>query len=170
MDMQEPPMMPNEPQGDMGSMGNDMPMDDMGNDMNMDSNGETPEKKEIQQLTGQLSQKLTDYNNNQQQKDSELNKYVANMIVKQAAKGMEDNDKNDVIKKMNDENGDDSQQTDDMANDNNMAMESVRRMADKIVSEIFNNSLVDDNKNDERKEKKITKPYRNLKSPFASNR
>lgn len=170
MDMQEPPMMGNqEPQGDMGNMG--MGMDD---DMNMDNNmnGDSPEKKDIQQLTGQLSQKLTDYNSNQPQKDSELNKYVANMIVKQAAKGMEQSDKSDVISKINDENSDDENQSQEPMDNqqNDMPMESVRRIAEKVVTEIFNNSLVDNRDKNDRKEKKITKPYRNLKSPFASNR
>lgn len=166
--MQEPPMMgQDEPQqGDMG-MVDGM---DMGNDMGNSEGGDTPQKKEIQQLTGKLSQKLTDYNNGQQQKDSELNKYVANMIVKQAVKGMEDADKNDVIGNLDDNSGDDNQ-ADEMANQQqDMPMESVRRMANKLVKEIFNNSLVGDDTNKNREEKKITKPYRNLKSPFASNR
>lgn len=162
MDMQEPPMMDNqEPQGNM-----DMPMDDMGqnDDFGDEGNGEDTPKKQIQQLTGSLSQDLRTYNDEQQQPDTELNKYVASMIVKQASKALTNKDKDDVIKKLN---GNSESDDNEDIQQNEMPMESVRKMANKVVNEILNNSMIDGER--KRDNKKLT-TKKNYKNPFQSNR
>ena len=100
------------------NMGGEMPMgDDMMGDPSMDADGgsefdtnfdagveadedEDP-KKYIQQLTGKLSQELGKYNNELGEPDVELSKYVGGMIVKQVAKGLGEDDKKELIKKIN---------------------------------------------------------------------
>ena len=131
--------------------------DNLGNNdnMQMDGNGEdsTP-KKEIQKLTGSLSQELRTYNDGQQQPDTELNKYVAGMILKQAGKSMTQKDKDDVVKKMDSNESEPS---------NDMPMECVRRIAKNAVNEIFNDSLIDGER--KRENKKMTQT-KNVKNPY----
>lgn len=147
-------------QNDMavGQESDDLVNDDFPQDENGEDN--TP-KKEIQKLTGSLSQELRTYNDNQQEPDTELNKYVAGMILKQASKSLTSKDRDEVIKKMN---GDES---DDSIEKNDMPMESVKKMAKKVVSEILNNSLIN---NDRKREMKKITTTKNCRNPFQSNR
>lgn len=69
-------------------------------DAGVDANEETEPKKYIQQLTGKLSQSLRKYNNEQQQPDAELSKYVCGMIVKQAIEGLDEKDTSEILKKI----------------------------------------------------------------------
>lgn len=86
-------------------------------DTNFDAGVEADEdedpKKYIQQLTGKLSQTLGTYNNEKGEPDTELGKYVAGMIVKQAVKGMDEKDKKEIIKKINMTADDSDKSTDD---------------------------------------------------------
>ena len=75
------------------------PMDDMDNG-GLDGDDTLDPKKGVQKLTGKLSQELRTYNDNQPNPDTELNKYVAGMIIPQASKGMTDKDKQEVINKI----------------------------------------------------------------------
>lgn len=72
------------------------PEDDFGGE---DSEVELDPKKEIQKMTGELSQKLRLYND--ENNDQELSKYVAGMIVAQAAKNLNNKDKKEIVQKMN---------------------------------------------------------------------
>ena len=167
-------MMPPMDMGQTDMIGGQNGNMDMGMDVNMlqgdgmegglpeEGNGEesTP-KKEIQKLTGSLSQELRTYNDSQQEPDTELNKYVASMILKQAGKSMTSKDRDDVIKKMDGNESDDSNETD------NMPMESIKKTAKKIVNEIFNDSLIDVER--KRENKKSSQP-KNFRNPFQSNR
>lgn len=74
---------------------------DFGNDNDMDDdNMDDDPKTYIQHLTGKLSQELRNYNQNQEESDSELNKYVAGMIIPQASKALTDDEKNEIIDKI----------------------------------------------------------------------
>lgn len=97
------------PQGDMsGDMG--IPMDDGMNggqsefdtnfDAGVDADEDQDPKKYIQQLTGKLSQTLQKYTTDNGQPDVDLNKYVAGMIVKQAMKGLSEQDAEEIINKV----------------------------------------------------------------------
>lgn len=79
-----------------------------------DAGGDS-DKEEIQQLAGKLSQKLQDYNdkNGNGNGDSDLNKYVMNMIATQASRGLDDSDKSDVVKKIEDGGDEDGGDTPD---------------------------------------------------------
>ena len=142
-----------------------------GFDAGLDVNQEEDPKKYLQQLTGKLSQELRNYNQDQQKPDTELNKYIAGMIIPQATKDMTDKEKNDVINKIEsnsveDEGGigdDFIGQEDEQSQDNEMPMESTNRL-DKIINEIIN-SFNDEKK--ERNDKKI-KIKNNKINPFVS--
>lgn len=103
--MNEPPM--DEPESPMMDQGDGM--DDntsMGGEQDEEMK-ETDTKKEIQQLTGKLTQKLREYN--QQENDPDLNKYVAGMVVSQAVKPLDDDDRSKVLRKINNGEYDDNQ-------------------------------------------------------------
>lgn len=91
---------PSEPEGDMGM--------DMGAEMPDEPSDEMPEGepegdvsfKTIQKLTGKLAQKIRDF----QEKDEEITskdaKYVVNSILSALADNLEDDDKEDIISKL----------------------------------------------------------------------
>lgn len=161
MDMNQPDMMGG--QGENMDMGMNMPQgDEMEGGFSEDGNGEenTP-KKEIQKLTGSLSQELRTYNDSQQEPDTELNKYVASMILKQAGKSLTSKDRDEVIKKMDGGDSEDSNET------NDMPMESIKKTARKIVNEILNDSLID---GERKRENKKSYQQTNFRNPFQSNR
>lgn len=89
-------------------------------DTNFDAGVEADEdedpKKYIQQLTGKLSQELNKYQNNNEQPDEELSKYVGNMVVRAAAKYLDDSDRKSLIKTINTIN--DEESNDDVNNEN----------------------------------------------------
>jgi hypothetical protein len=162
----------------------DMPMggEEFDAGINVDSNADP--KKYIQQLSGKLSQELRKYNQEQPQPDTELNKYVAGMIIPQASQGMTDQDKEEVINKLEKGNVDDVEQepTNDMdfgtdepidnniqPTDNNMPMESVKKqMRMKDINEIIDSLL--DKEIRKRGEKKVTNNKLSNNNPFLANR
>lgn len=161
-----PPPMP--PQQDMGSGGMNDPaigaqMDGMTPPSPMDDMGgmgeEESPKKDIQSKTGALSQALNQYNQEQVEPDTELNKYVLGMLIPQASKGMTGKDKQDIINKLNgneedtEDGGNDNQQMSnepmDMGNQQ-MPMESRKRNID-IVNEVMQDILGKRGNDDNRK-------------------
>ena len=85
-------------------------------DPGIDSDEQSDPRRYIQQLTGKLSQKLRQYNEEDNNPDYDLNKYVLGMIGAQASKCLDDDGRKDVIAKIN--NPDTS---DDIASDPGMA-------------------------------------------------
>ena len=172
MDMPQDMGMPNAPMGDMPPM-DEPPMEDK-------PNGEenTP-KKEIQQLTGTISQKLRTYNDTEN--DSELSKYVAGMIIPQACKAMTDDDKQDIINKIKKGTVSDEeiQQDDSSMGMNeppmddkqapNIPMESRLMRTARLVNEIVG-SIINDKDEQERVEKKSTNKAVKRNNPFVANR
>lgn len=145
-------------------------------DAGVEADEETDPKRYIQQLAGKLSQSLRSYNSELPSPDIDLNKYVVGMINKQALKGMNDKDVNDVLAKIKgDEEADDipseetsvdempdenMEQTDDMAQN-----ESINR---DIINEIFQ-ELIAGNK--DVNNKIADKPISNIgykKKPYTS--
>lgn len=179
---QEPmPMPPIEPkQNDMGNdkgFGDDMD-DEIGLDdgfgdkefdAGVDADKETDPKKYIQQLSGKLSQELRSYNQEGGTPDVDLNKYVAGMVIPQATKAMTDSDKNEVIKKINNNNTsaseDEGVPSDGYDDDMGMKMESSISL-DNIIREIV--GVNDENDERHREEKKIGNKMVNNKNPFVS--
>lgn len=91
--------------------------DNQGFDANVDADSETEPKKYIQQLTGKLSQELRKFNQEDNNQDNELNKYVLGMLIPQATKSMNDTDKNEIVKKIQKGNIEDFDDTNN-SNDN----------------------------------------------------
>ena len=95
--MDIPPM--NEPMAEP-MMGGDIE-EPMGGEVGMGNEDDTQDpKKSIQQLAGELSQALRNYNQQQETPDTDLNKYVMGMVVAQTAKDMTPEEKDEIVKKI----------------------------------------------------------------------
>ncbi len=110
-------------------MGSDnKPFDDEPFDAGVEANEESDPKKFIEQLTGKLGQSLRKYNENNGQPDFELEKFAINSLLSAThTSEMDENDKNDIIKKVNtagdeDKNseGSDFNNSDNNSDDNNV--------------------------------------------------
>lgn len=84
-------------------------------DAGVDVDEEQDPKKYIERLTGKLAQKLRSYN--EQDVDIELNKFVINSLVPAAIPAMPESDANDVVKKVQDNIGQESGQIQEPTND-----------------------------------------------------
>lgn len=166
----------------MDNVGNDggIPNEDMGGDLdnqeeipqdNVDLGDENTDendpKKDIQRLTGKLSQELQDYNS-ENQDDSELNKYVINMLVKQTTKHLSSDDKDDVINKIenSDEDGEEAPSNEEDFSQEEEMTESVMYKG-KTLDEIID-SLLNSDDEDIDDDSEIEQKLQN--SPFSSNR
>ena len=121
--------------------------------MNLDNPNSSSPKNEIQKVTGKLSQLLNDFNN--ENDDSELNKYVLKMIVKQAVKGLNQDDKDDVLN---------SFENDDMDNND---MNHEDDINESINLTEFIDNIVNTNG---AKKQKIPYNQQSLNNPFISKR
>lgn len=144
-------------------MGGQDPMG--GEDVEMDP------KKDIQKLTGELSQKLRLYND--ENNDPELSKYVAGMIMTQAGKNLDGKGKKEVVKKMNgaeeemedmameggDENGNEAPQGPEPQ------MECERKLNGRI-SETFNTMIYGKERGKKRPSKEIKNRGVDNNNPF----
>lgn len=145
-------------------------------DAGVQADEENDPKRYIQQLTGKLSQSLRKYNSDLPQPDADLNKYVAGMIVKQAVDGLDDKDRNEIIKKVSEDNpGNDKKDNDDLTLDdidndepqeggnegNEMPNNEVNpAMGEGVCREDMVNELLQDIKKDKNSEKHEDKPER----------
>lgn len=126
--MNQEPLPSNEPEmgGNdmMGDEPNDMPNEfDTNFDAGVDADENADPKKFIQQLTGKLSQTLRTYNQNQN--DPDLNKYVAGMIAAQAAENLDENDKDEIINKIQNASSNDNPDMGDNMNQNDMGSQDM---------------------------------------------
>lgn len=184
---QRPPMNgPSEPQSQEPKMGDDsldIETSEMENgseeqnpfDHNFDAGiGDENDPNYIQRLTGKLSQKLRDQIK-EKGEDSDLSKYVLNMIVSAAAPSLDDSDKQDVIEKLNDTpkgeetpemNKPEQPEPDGMPMENRRRFVKVNEQQLKYIKENF--GVVSEPKEKTRVDKKIspevrrgvkTKPY-----------
>lgn len=141
---------------------------DMDNDGG-DGDDNSP-KKTIQQLAGELSQELTQYNDAQDTPDTELNKYVMNMLAKQAGKALTPKDKRQVIKKLEstDEDVEDMpDESPEQDGDDDMGMNESR--LNRIIDEVLNSTL-SPRKKEDRKKEEISNKGVTYDNPFVSNR
>ena len=152
--LNQPPM-GNEGMDNMGDGNMEMPMDN-------NSMGDDENTKEVQELSGKLSQKLGEINS--ANPNSDLSKYAASMVLSQALKGMDDSDAEEVKNKLNNTENDDNQQM----NQQQPQMESFLNLKN-MVNEIVNQMLTKhDEKDDSNKD--ITNPKTNKKNPFNPQR
>jgi hypothetical protein len=81
---------------------NNTPFDKEPFDAGVDADEESDPKKFIEQLSGKLGQSLRDYTKNQGQPDFELEKFAINSVISATNTAeMDEEDRNDIIKKIN---------------------------------------------------------------------
>ena len=161
----EPPMPMNDPNmppmGGMGEEGQPI-MDDMDVE---DSEGGVG--SDIKKYSGELSQALNTYNEENPEDEEKLNKYAINMIAAQVANSLSDKDKRQVIKKIKGDSEDDEIGIEGQEpNDDAQMMEQI---SNNVVNEITN-ELMDTERHGKRGEKYITNDEVTSHNPFVSNR
>jgi hypothetical protein len=98
---------------DAAPAADDKPFDDEPFDAGVAADEETDPKKYIEQLTGKLGQSLRKYNEEQGQPDFELEKFAINSLLSAThTSEMDEEDKKDIIKKVNTAGNDDSKDSD----------------------------------------------------------
>lgn len=101
----------------------DNPFDKEPFDAGIDVDEESDPKKFIEKLSGKIGQSLRDYTKTQGQPDFELEKFAINSLISAThTSEMDENDRNDIIKKINKAGENDSENPDmgdDMNDDNN---------------------------------------------------
>ena len=162
--------MPPTPPMDMPPMGgpNDMGEDPMagGPEGEMPNDGEPNEGgagQDVKEYSGELSQALNTYNQENPSDEEHVNKYAINMIAAQVADYLSDKDKRSVIKKLK---GDEA----DMSSDEQPQMGGMPQpqMESRIVKEIAD-ELINGMEPMKRDEKLITNKEINKKrNPFIS--
>lgn len=183
---QQMPMDDNTPPMEDDGMEGGMEEESMGGMDDTDGENTDP-KKEIQSMTGSLSQKLRAYNSQMPQPDVDLNKYVAGMINKQAVNGLNPEDVEAIIAKLQHDEDTDDDVVVDMEGDNggqlpmpqggqpqqpapqqNMPMESIDRR--RKIDELFQ-QLTQSEDDEPVYDKQITKGRKSYsKKPFMSPR
>lgn len=170
MDNPMPPMGGQDPMGDMGGQMDMNQEEPMGDDpMGGDAQGEDADGPggDVRKYAGELSQALNDYNEENPSDEGKLNKYAINMIAAQVADSLSDKDKRGVIKKLNgnaDDMSDDSMPQDDVMNNGGNQM----GLGESIVSEIVGE--LDKERRVKRNEKRITNKGVTRRNPFVGNR
>lgn len=151
--MMPPPM----PAGPDPMMGEEPPMDAPEGE---DSEGGPG--ADVKKYSGELSQALNTYNEENPNDEEKINKYAANMIAAQVADYLSDKDKRNVIKKIQ---GNDDDEGDGMSPDE----QPMPQMESRIVKEITD-ELLNGRKPTKRDEKFITNSDITKHNPFVSKR
>lgn len=90
------------PESNEETPSNDKPFDDQPFDAGVEADEQTDPKKFIEQLSGKLGQSLRKYTEEQGQPDFELEKFAINSVISAThTSEMDEEDKNDIIKKIN---------------------------------------------------------------------
>ena len=156
-----PPMGPEEAMPQMGGMDSQNGMDDFQNEVQDDD--ENGPGSDVKKYSGELSQALNTYNEENPNDEGKLNKYAINMIAAQVANNLSDKDKRSVVKKLRGDMDDMSSDEQPQPKQQEMPMES------RVIDEI-SNELMNDRKPIKRDEKKITNKMVSKRNPFVSNR
>lgn len=100
--------------------GNDKPFDDEPFDAGVEASEEEDPKKFIQQLSGKLGQSLRKYSDETGQPDFELEKFAINSVVSAThTSEMDENDREDIINKINSSGMDDENNSENEINTDN---------------------------------------------------
>jgi hypothetical protein len=162
-----------EPMDDMGGMSpeGEEPMDDMGDE-------ETPKDEEvsfksIQKLTGKLTQKMREFDN-EKGLTSENIKYVINMVLSAAdLNSLSEEDKEDIISKFDEEEGMDDMGDEGMGdmdmNDMGMEPEGEETVNPETTESEFG-SILDSIFSESKVEKTISKYFEVTKKEINSNK
>jgi hypothetical protein len=136
--MPEPSPVPSEPEmpSDDSAMGPEEPMDlpEPTEDLSSDMEGNDDEDvtfKTIQKLTGKLAQKIRDLQDNQEEISSKDAKYVVNSILSAISDNLDEDDKEDIIGKLE---GEDEEEGMDMGMED-MGDEDMEMDAEELPSD-----------------------------------
>ena len=151
-------MPPTPPMGgpDMGAPDNMGTPDDMGepDEMNVDSEGGAG--GDVKKYSGELSQALNSYNEENPSDEEKINKYAINMIAAQVADYLSDKDKRSVIKKL--QGNEDDMSSDEQPQNDGIPQGGEQEMPpmdeNRIVQEIVNDII--DGRHTKRSERRIT--------------
>ncbi len=169
--MMPPPPMGGMPGGDQ-MMGGELPMEGPEGETPMggpegEEDSENGPGSDVKKYSGELSQALNTYNEENPSDEEKINKYAANMIAAQVADYLSDKDKRSVIKKLQG-NGDDDV-SDGMSSDEQPQEEPMPQMENRIVKEIAD-ELLNGRKGTKRDERFITNKDITKHNPFVSKR
>jgi hypothetical protein len=167
-----PPMGGDPMGGGMPPMGgpDDMGGDPMGGDEGMDDGAPDAEGSEggagsdVKEYSGELSQALNTYNEENPNDDEKINKYAINMIAAQVADYLSDKDKRSVIKKLKgDEDDMSSDEQPEMPEDDGGMQPQMESIVREVVDDLVNG------RHTKRNERYITNYELNKKkNPFVS--
>ena len=116
---------------------------------------------DVKKYSGELSQALNTYNEENPNDSEKINKYAANMIAAQVADYLSDKDKRSVIKKIQGDDNEDGGMSSDE--------QPMPQMESRIVKEIAD-ELLNGRKSTKRDEKFITNSDITKNNPFVSRR
>lgn len=157
-------------------MGGEPPMDAPGGKGSMGGEGgedsENGTGADVKKYSGELSQALNTYNEENPSDEEKINKYAVNMIAAQVADYLSDKDKRSVIKKLQGK-GDDDDVSDEMSSDEqpmpDEQQEPMPQIENRIIKEITD-ELLNGRKPTKRDEKYVTNKKVTKHNPFVSNR
>ena len=150
-------------------MGGEPPMDAPGGEGGEGS--ENGPGADVKKYSGELSQALNTYNEENPSDEEKINKYAVNMIAAQVADYLSDKDKRSVIKKLQGK-GDDDDVSDEMSSDEQPMpneQQPTPQMENRIIKEITD-ELLNGRKPTKRDEKYVTNKKVTKRNPFVSNR
>ena len=129
----------------------DLPFEKEPFDAGIDVDEESDPKKFIEKLSGKIGQSLRDYTQKQGQPDLELEKFAINSLISAThTSEMDENDRNDIIKKINNAGKNDSQDSgmgnsnDGLGDSTENGMDETKLFETKSQVEIDNSILYPD--------------------------
>lgn len=139
--------------------------------MGMDSEQEGGPGSDVKKYSGELSQALNTYNEENPNDEEKVNKYAINMIAAQVADYLSDKDKRSAIKKLQgDDDADAGLSSDEQPQQDPSQQGSMMpQMESRIVKEIAD-ELINGRKSPKRDEESITNDMVSKDNPFVSKR
>lgn len=128
--------------------------------------GDSGVGSDVREYSGELSQALNDYNEENPSDEEKLNKYAINMIASQVADALSDKDKRQVIKKLR---GNEEDLSSEEQPQEDMPMESTN-VEEDVVNEIVNDLISNNKRGTKRDEKYVTNKKITKRNPFVSGR
>lgn len=161
----------NEPQDDDENFSQDGGDENFDNDFDagVEANEDDDPEKYLQQLTGKLCDKLKKFNDKKPKPDAGMCKYIAGMVLAQCVKGLDEDEKDEILSKLTK----DSEDGDDYENDNQDESNVKNNNEDEdFDNETGNDDFEnEDNSNDLNEAKKIVERIvQNVKNDIVNKK
>ena len=101
-------------------------------DAGVEANEEEDPEKYLQQLTGKLCNKLKKFNDEKPKPDVSMCKYIAGMVLAQCIKGLDENEKDEILSKLTKGDEEDNYESNDAANNKEENSDDGREFGDDI--------------------------------------